>query len=69
MYISVALEKDAAPVDNVVAEVPLQLPTITAEGFDDMQKQVASMRYYILCSDVVVILTSSFSIFMVTIRV
>lgn len=43
MYISMALNKDAPPVADVVAEIPLQLPTITTEGFDDIQKQIASI--------------------------
>jgi paraquat-inducible protein B len=30
-------------VADVVAEIPLQLPTITTEGFDDIQKQIASI--------------------------
>ncbi|HEY7803122.1 MAG TPA: MlaD family protein [Orrella sp.] len=43
MYISIALEKDATPIDSVQAKMPLELPTITTEGFDDIQKQVASI--------------------------
>lgn len=43
MYVSMALKSDAQPVDEVVAEVPLQLPTIKTEGLDDIQKQLASI--------------------------
>lgn len=43
LYISMALNRDAPPVPDVVAEIPLQLPTITTEGFDEIQKQIASI--------------------------
>ena len=43
LYVSLAMQRDEPAVNDVVAQMPLQIPTITSSGFEDIQKEVASI--------------------------
>jgi paraquat-inducible protein B len=43
LYISLAISRDAEPINNVIAKVPMELPTITAPGLEDIQKEISAI--------------------------
>lgn len=43
LYVSMSLVRDAPPVKEVVATVPLEMPTIATSDLEDIQKQIASI--------------------------
>jgi len=47
LYVSLSLLKDAPPVDNVVAQIPLEVPTVASTDLDNIQKQLASILEHV----------------------
>lgn len=43
LYVSLAIARDAAPLKDLVVKTPLELPTIVTPGFDDIQRDIASV--------------------------
>ena len=43
LYVSLAISRDAAPTKDVIVKVPLELPTIVTPGFEEIQKDIASV--------------------------
>lgn len=43
LYISLAVNRDAPPIKEVVATVPIEVPTIVTPGLEEIQKEIASV--------------------------
>ncbi|UOD50095.1 PqiB family protein [Orrella daihaiensis] len=43
LYVSMSLVRDAPPVKEVAATVPLEMPTVVTSDLEDIQKQIASI--------------------------
>jgi paraquat-inducible protein B len=43
LYVSMSVQRDAPPVKDVVAKIPMEIPTLITTGLADIEKQVASI--------------------------